>query len=170
MMPLSSSTSTVSADLLVERVEELLPGGGAGEGGAVEEGAAETTEVQEALRGAVERHAHAVEHEHDAGGCVGHAFDGRLIGEKVPAVHGLFEVHLGGVALALGVHARVDTALRAHGVRALHGDEREEVHRDARFTELDDRGETREPAADDDDAANFSGFGGGAGSLGHGDS
>ncbi len=38
-----------AAHLLVERVEELLAGGGAGEGGAVEEGAAEAAEVEQAL-------------------------------------------------------------------------------------------------------------------------
>ena len=51
----------VAADLLVERVEQLLAGGGAGEGGAVVERAAEAAEVEQALGGAVEGHAHAVE-------------------------------------------------------------------------------------------------------------
>src|SRR6185312_12354577 len=46
-----------AADLLVEGVEELLAGGGAGEGGAVEEAAAEAAEVEEALGRAVERDA-----------------------------------------------------------------------------------------------------------------
>ncbi len=51
----------VAADLLVEGVEQLLAGGGAGEGGAVVERAAEAAEVEQALGGAIEGHAHAVE-------------------------------------------------------------------------------------------------------------
>ncbi len=51
----------VAADLLVERVEELLAGGGSGEGGAVVEGAAEAAEVEQAFGRAVEGDAHAVE-------------------------------------------------------------------------------------------------------------
>ncbi len=147
-----------AADLLVERVEQLLAGGGAGEGGAVEERAAEAAEVEQTLRRAVEGHAHAVEHVDDARGRVGHALDRRLVGEEVAAVHGLFEVHLGRVALPLGVHAGVDAALRAHGVRPLHGHEREEVHRYAGLAELDDGHETAEPAADDDDSPNLARF------------
>ncbi len=57
----------VAADLLVERVEELLAGGGAGEGGAVVERAAEAAEVEQAFGGAVEGHAHAVEQVDDGG-------------------------------------------------------------------------------------------------------
>ena len=84
----------VAAHLLVERVEELLAGGRAGEGGAVEERAAEAAEVEQPLGRAVERHAHAVEHVDDARRRVGHALDGRLVGEEVAAVGRLFEVHL----------------------------------------------------------------------------
>ena len=40
----------VAAHLLVERVEQLLAGGGAGEGRAVVERAAEAAEVEQALR------------------------------------------------------------------------------------------------------------------------
>ena len=48
---------------------------------------------------AVERHAHAVEHVDDARRRVGHALDGRLVGEEVAAVGRLFEVHLRGCRL-----------------------------------------------------------------------
>ena len=57
----------VAAHLLVERVEELLAGGGAGEGGAVEERAAEAAEVEQAFGRAVEGDAHAVEQVDDGG-------------------------------------------------------------------------------------------------------
>jgi hypothetical protein len=82
----------VAADLLVEGVEELLAGGGSGEGGAVEEGAAEAAEVEEAFGGAVEGDAHAVEEVDDGGALVAHGLDGGLVGEEVAAVDGVVEV------------------------------------------------------------------------------
>ena len=41
----------VAANLLVESVEELLAGGCSGEGGAIEECAAETAEIEQTLGG-----------------------------------------------------------------------------------------------------------------------
>ncbi len=63
----------VAADLLVERVEELLAGGGSGEGGAVIERPAEAAEVEQAFGGAVEGDAHAVEQVDDGGTLLAHA-------------------------------------------------------------------------------------------------
>ena len=147
-----------AAHLLVEGVEELLARGGAGEGGAVEERAAEAAEVEQALRRAVEGDAHAIEHVDDARRRVGHALDGRLVAEEVAAVGRLLEVHLGAVALALGVDGGVDAALRAHRVRALHRDERDQVDRDLGLAELDDRHQTAEAAADDDHPPHLAAF------------
>ena len=56
--------------------------------------AAEAAEVEQPLGRAVERHAHAVEHEDDAGRGVAHPLDRRLVGEEVAAVDRLVEVHL----------------------------------------------------------------------------
>ncbi len=78
--------SLVAAHLLVERVEQLLAGGGAGEGGAVEERAAEAAEIEHAFRSAVEGDAHAVEQVDDAGRGLAHIFHRRLVGEEVAAV------------------------------------------------------------------------------------
>ena len=119
----------VAADLLVERVEELLAGGGAGEGGAVIERAAEAAEVEQAFGRAVEGHAHAVEQVDDGGRRFAHCLDGGLVGEEVAAVDGVVEVLPGGVAFALEVLGGVDAALRADGVRALDRDDGEEVDR-----------------------------------------
>ena len=142
--PLSSSTAErnsqcsylrdlafglVAAHLLVERVEQLLAGGRAGEGGAVVERAAEAAEVEQSLGRAVERHAHAVEQVDDAGRRVAHRLDRRLVGEEVAAVDRVVEVLPGGVALALQVLGGVDAALRAHRVRALHRHDREQIDR-----------------------------------------
>ncbi len=142
----------VAADLLVERVEELLAGGGSGEGGAVVEGAAEAAEVEQAFGGAVEGDAHAVEQVDDGGALLAHLLDGGLVGEEVAAVDGVVEVLAGGVALALEVLGGVDAALGADGVRALDGDDGEEVDLAAGFGDLDDGGEAGEASAYDDDS------------------
>ena len=142
----------VAADLLVERVEELLAGGGAGEGGAVIERAAEAAEVEQALGSAVEGHAHAVEQVDDAGGGFAHGLDGGLVGEEVAAVDGVVEVLGSGVALALEVFGGVDAALGADGVGALDRDDGEEVDGAAGFGDLDDRGEAGQASANHDDS------------------
>ena len=117
----------VAADLLVEGVEQLLAGGGAGEGGAVVERAAEAAEVEQAFGGAIEGHAHAVEQVDDGGGGFAHGFDGGLVGEEVAAVDGVVEVLVGGVAFALEIFCGVDAALGADGVRTLDRDDGKEV-------------------------------------------
>ncbi len=165
-MPLPSSTAErnsqcsylrhlafglVAAHLLVERVEQLLAGGGAGEGGAVVERAAEAAEIEQSFRGAVEGNAHAVEQVDDAGRGFAHVFHRRLVGEEVAAVDGVVEVLPGGVAFALQVFGGVDAALGADRVRALHGHDGEQVHVAAHLGDLDDGSQPCQPAADYDD-------------------
>ena len=147
-----AAVGLVAADLLVERVEELLAGGGPGECGALVEGAAEAAEVEQALVGAVEGDAHAVEQVDDGGGAGGHVADGGLVGEEVAAVDGVVEVLVDGVSLALEVLGGVDAALRADGVRTLDRDDGEEIDRAAGLGDLDDGGETGEASSDNDDA------------------
>ena len=141
----------VAADLLVERVEELLAGGGSGESSAVVERAAEAAEIEQAFGRAVERDAHAVEQVNDAGGGIAHVFDRRLVGEEVAAVNRVVEVLVSGVAFALQVLGGVDAALRAHRVRALHRDDGEEVNLATHFGDLDNCGQACEASANDDD-------------------
>ena len=90
----------VTADLLVEGIEQLLAGGCAGEGSAVIERAAEAAEVEQAFGGAIEGDAHAVEEIDDGWGGLAHGFDGGLVGEEVAAIDGVVEVLVGGVAFA----------------------------------------------------------------------
>ena len=142
----------VAADLLVERVEELLAGGGSGEGGAVIECATEAAEIEQAFGGAVEGNAHAIEQVDDAGRSFAHRFDGCLVGEEVAAIDGVVEVLVGGVAFALEVLGGVDAALCADGVRALDGDDGEEVDVAAGLGDLDDGGEAGQASAYDDDS------------------
>ena len=118
----------VPAHLLVERVEKLLAGGGAGEGGAVVERATEAAEVEQSFRRAVEGHAHAVEQIDDAGSGLAHGLDGRLIGQKVPAIDRVVKVLPGGIAFALQVLGGVDSTLGADRVRALDRHDGEQIH------------------------------------------
>ena len=117
----------VAANLLVERIEQLLAGGCARESRAVIERAAEAAEVEQAFRSAVEGNAHAVEQVDDGRRGLAHGLDGRLVGEKVAAVDGVVEVLVGGVAFALEILGGVDAALRADRVRTLDGDDRKQV-------------------------------------------
>ena len=138
----------VAAHLLVERVEKLLAGGGAGEGGAVVERAAEAAEVEQPFGRAVEGHAHAVEQVDDAGRGFAHGLDRRLVGEEVAAVDGVVEVLPGGVAFALEILGGVDAALRADRVRALHRHDGEQIDVPAHLGDLDDGGKSGQAAAD----------------------
>ena len=149
---LDLAVGLVAADLLVERVEQLLAGGGAGEGGAVVERAAEAAEVEQALGGAVEGHAHAVEQVDDGRGGLAHGLDGGLVGEEVAAVDGVVEVLVGGVALALQILCGVDAALGADRVRTLDRDDGKQVDRAAGLGDLDDRCQSGEASANHDDS------------------
>ncbi len=77
-----------------------------------------------------------------AGPLRGHGLDGGLVGQEVAAVDGVVEVLEDVVALALEVLGGIDAALGADGVRALDGDDGEEVDGAAGFGDLDDGGES----------------------------
>src|SRR6202047_1357786 len=131
----------VAADLLVERVEKLLPRGCAGERGAIVERAPETAEIEQALGSAIEGNAHAVEQIDDARSGVAHGLNRRLVGEEVSTVDRVVEMLPGGIAFAFKVLGGVDATLRANRVRALYGDDGEQVDLAAHLGDLDDGGE-----------------------------
>jgi hypothetical protein len=139
-----------AADLLVESVEQLLAGSGAGKSGAVIESAAKAAKIEQALGGAVEHHAHAVEQVDDRGSGVAHAFNEGLIGEKVSAVNGVVEMLVGGVAFALEVLGGVDPALGAHRVGTLDRDDRKEFDGDIGFGDANRRHQAGQTASHDD--------------------
>ncbi len=141
----------VAANLLVERVEKLLSGGGAGEGSAVVERAAEAAEIEQSFRSAVEGHAHAVEQIDDARGGFAHGLDRRLVGQEVSAVDGVVKMLPGGIAFTLEILGGVDAALSADRVRALHGHDGKQIHVSAHLGDFDDGGKSGQSAADHDD-------------------
>ena len=79
------------------------------------------------------------------------ALTGGWLAQKVAAINRVVEVHPGGIAFALQVLGGVDAALRADRMRALYGDDREQVNLAAHFGDLDDGGKARQPAAHYDD-------------------
>src|SRR5262249_20478969 len=127
----------VAADLFIERVEQLLSGGRAGEGGAMVEGTAETAVVQQALWRAVKHDAHAIEKIDDAGRSFTHSLDQWLIRQKIAAVDSVIKMFSGGVAFAFLVLCCVDATLRADRVRTFYWDNREEIDRNAGLGHLD---------------------------------
>ena len=129
----------------------MLAGGRSGERGAVVERASEAAEIEQALGRAIEGNAHAVEQIDDAGSGVAHGLDRRLVGEEVSAVDRVVEMLPGGIAFAFQVLGGVDASLRADRVRALYGDDREQVDLAAHLGDLDDGGEACQAAAHYDD-------------------
>ena len=127
----------VAAHLLVERVQQLLAGGGAGKRGAVVKRASEAAEVEQSFGGAVEGNTHAIEQVDDAGRGIAHGLYRWLVGEEVAAVDGVVEVLPGGVAFTLQVLGGVDAALGAHRVRPLDRDDGEEVNVTSHLGNLD---------------------------------
>ncbi len=126
----------------------MLAGRGAGEGGAIEERAAEAAKVEQSFGGAIEGHAHAVEQVDDAGGGFAHGLDRRLVGQEVSAVDGVVEMLPGGIAFTLQILGGVDAALGADGVRTLYRHDGEQVHLSAHLGDLDDGGKSGQAAAD----------------------
>ena len=141
----------VAAHLLVEGIQQLLSGGGAGKRGAVVKRAAEAAEVEQSLGRAVKGNAHAIEQVDDAGRGFAHRLHRRLVREEVAAVDGVVEVLPGGVAFTLQVLGGVDAALRAHRVRPLDRDDGEEVNMTSHLGNLDGGCQTRQPTTHNDD-------------------
>ena len=103
----------VAPHLLIQYVQQLLTGTGAGERGPGMFGAAEGTQVEQSFRRTGEHHAHPVQQVNQAGRCIAHRLDRRLIGQEVAAQHRILEMLPGRVVLPLGVESAVDAALGA---------------------------------------------------------
>ena len=126
--------------LLVERIQQLLSRRGTGKCSAMEQCPAESAEVEQALRCAVERHTHAVQQIDNRRAGLAHTLHRRLVGQKVAAIDRVIEVGPGRVAFALQILRGVDAALRAHRVRTFHRHDREQVDIAACFSNLDHGG------------------------------
>ena len=136
----------VAADLFVQRIEKLLTRSGPGECGAVIECPAEAPKIEQTLGSAIEGHTHAVEQVNNGRSRVAHRFDRRLVCQEVSAVNGVIEMLPGGVAFAFQVLGRINSALRANRMGALHRDNREQVDLSAHLGNFYDCGKTREPS------------------------
>ena len=139
------------ANLLVECVQKLLAGRGSGECRAVMQRSAKAAKIEQAFLRARERHAHAIKQINDRRRHVAHAFDRRLVREKVAAVNRVVEMLRRRIAFAFRVDRAVDPALRADRVRALYRHDRDQIDIVPRLRDLHRRRKTRKPAADDRD-------------------
>ena len=139
-----------AADLLVERVEQLLAGGRSGEGRAAVERAAEPPLVAKALGRAIEGHAQPVHQVDDPRRPVGQFLDRRLVLEEIAAVDGVVEMLPLVVAeLPREVVDAVDAALGADAVRAFDGQQAHDADVAFEFGQFHGGRQAGQSAADD---------------------
>ena len=105
-----------AANLLIQRIQQLLAGCRSGKSRTVILCAAETTEIEQAFRRTVEHNAHPVHQMDDAWRRFAHRFNRRLVREKVAAVNRIVKMLPGGVAFAFRINRPVNAALRTDGV------------------------------------------------------
>src|SRR5215813_2739230 len=115
------------------------------------ERAAKTPEIEHAFGRPIEGNAHAIEQIDDRRRSITHCLHRRLVGEKVATEYGVVQVLPGGVALTFEVLCGIDAALRADGVRALDGNNGEQVDVTAGLGDLNDSSKARQPSSHDDD-------------------
>ena len=136
--------------LLVECVEQLLAGGGAGKSRAAIERAAKTALIAKTFGRAIEGHAQPVHQVDDLRRPIGHFLDRRLMLEEIAAVDRVVEMFPLVVAQLPGeIVDAVDAALGARAVRPL---DRQEAHQPDGAIEFGQFHRGRQPgqsAADD---------------------
>src|SRR5580704_14178882 len=141
----------MAANLFVERVEQLLAGGCASKSGAVIQCATKAAVIEETFRGAIEHDAHAIEQIDDRRGFLAHAFDQRLISQKISTVDGVVEMLGDGIAFTLLIFRGVDSTLRADGVGALYWHDGKQFDRNAGLGDANRRHQSSQPPTNDDD-------------------
>jgi len=142
-----------ATDLFIEGVNQLLTGRRSREVCALVERATEESQVTLTFERAVERHAHAVEEVDDLRRPVRHFVHRWLVREEVATVDRFIKVLVFRVTLlARDLVAGVDAALSADRVRALHGNDGEEIDADAGLCNAHGCGETCKASTDNDHA------------------
>jgi len=105
-------------------------------------GATKAAKIQEPFGSAREGHAHAIEEIDDRGRHLAHGFCRWLISEKVTAVHRVVKVFPGRIAFTFGVDSAVNPTLRAHRMRTLNRNDREQINGVACLGYLHRRGQS----------------------------
>src|SRR5262249_16090122 len=132
----------VTPNLLSQRIEKLLTCSRAGECGTVVKCSTEAAKVEQSFRSAIEGDTHAVKQVDDSRRRIAHGFHRRLIGQEVTPVDCVVKMLPGGVALSLEILCGVNAALRAHRVRALDCNNREQIDLSAHFGDLNGGGKS----------------------------
>ncbi|MNW49704.1 hypothetical protein D3C74_271340 [compost metagenome] len=140
----------MAAYLLIQCIQQLLSGRRSGKRRTMVLRPAKPAEIKQALRRAVEHHAHPVHQVNNAGRCLTHRLNGRLVSQEVPAVYRVVKMLPGRVAFPFRIDGSVNAALRAHRVGTFHRHERKELHRHARFGRFDRSHQAGQAAANDD--------------------
>ena len=105
-----------AANLLIQRIQQLLACRRAGKCRTVILRAAETAEIQQALWSTAEHNAHPVHEVDDAWRRIAHRFNRRLVRKKVSAVYRIVKMLPGGVAFTFRINRAVNAALRTNGM------------------------------------------------------
>src|SRR6185295_16365332 len=108
----------------------------------------EASKIKEPFARAREGHTHPIEEINDRWRHLAHRFCRRLAGKKVAAINRIVKMFPGGIAFAFCVDCAINTALRADGVGALDGNNREKINCMARFSDLHCRRKACKPATD----------------------
>ena len=133
----------LTAHLLIQCIQELLPGGCTSKCRALVQRATKSTTVDEPLSGAIERNAQTVHQIDHLRRPVGHLLHGRLMVEKVAAVHGVIEVFPLIIAqLPCLIITAVDSTLCTYAVRTFDRSQTEQINLHTQFSELHGGGQT----------------------------
>ena len=97
-----AANDDVAAGLLIQRIQQLLPGRGAGKGSPLEQRAAKAPLIAETLRRAVERQAHLLQVEDRVDGLLAHDLGRVLVDEVVATLDGVEGVPLPVVLFNIG--------------------------------------------------------------------
>src|SRR6185437_3756975 len=142
----------VAANLLVERVEQLLACGCACKSGAMVQRSAKASKIQQTFRSAIERNAHPIEQVNDSRCGLAHCLNRCLVGKKIATVNCVVKVLGGSIAFALQILCGVDAALCANRMRALHRDNRKQIDSSARLGNFDYCCQACQASADHNDS------------------
>ena len=140
-----------SSNLLIERVQQLLPRSRTGVSRAVLQRSAKAPEGKEPFAGPVEGNTHPVEQIYDRGRALRHPHNRWLVIQEVTPGDRVLEVQIGRVPLATQVHRAIDSALGADAMGALDGDDGKELDLMPRFRELHRGHQSGETTSNDDD-------------------
>ena len=148
----------IASHLLIERIEQLLPGRCAAKGCAMIQGAAEPAKVEIAFGRPVECAAEPVHHPDNAGSSQAHFQNRRLVGEEVSSFNRVVGMDRGESSSSFEVHRGIDPALRADGMGPFDFGDGNDFDMASIFGQFHRCGKSCKPSSHDNDFLSFSCF------------